>query len=83
MAPTHQGPHSDRREARIADEHHIADPPGEDVIDAIDHRGRRRYYLGPQPCRRTDARGSTSAWWMAPAWLIAIVLIAFPFPWCW
>ena len=83
MSYTQQGVHSDRREARIADVHHIAHPPGEDVIDAIDHRGRRRYYLAPQPCRRTDVGRSGSRWWMGLVWLIAIVLIAFPFPWWW
>jgi hypothetical protein len=61
----------------------VPPPPGEDAIDAIDHRGRRRYYLAPQPCRRTDAPRSTSAWWVAVVWLITIVLIAFPFPWWW
>jgi hypothetical protein len=83
MSHTHQSPHSHRREARIAEEHYIAYLHGADFVDAIDHRGRRRYYLGPQPCRRTDAGRSASAWWMALAVLIAIVPIAFPLPWWW
>jgi hypothetical protein len=83
MSQTHQSPHSDRTEAAIAKEHYIAYLRGGEFIDAIDQRGRRRYYLGAQPCRRTDAGRSASAWWMALAVLIAIVPIACPLPWWW
>jgi hypothetical protein len=83
MSHTHQSPHSDLTEARIAEDHYIAYLPGGEFIDAIDHRGRRRYYLAPQPCRRTDAGRSGSAWRMALAVLIAIVPVAFPLPWWW
>jgi hypothetical protein len=83
MSDTKQAAHAGPGDARISEKRHVAGPPGEDAIDAIDHRGRRRYYLAPQPCRRTDAPRSTSAWWVAVVWLITIVLIAFPFPWWW
>jgi len=44
-------------------------------------RGRRWYHLRPEPRRRADLMGFNSTWWMVLAWLILIVVIAFPFPW--
>ena len=44
--------------------------------------GRRWYHLRPEPRRRTDLMGFSSTLWMTVGWLIVIVVIFFPFPWC-
>jgi hypothetical protein len=81
MSDSHKGPQCPR-EARIAEDHHAVSPPGWHVLDPIDHRGRRRYYLGPQPCRPTDVSESASTRWMLLVCLV-ILLIALPLPWWW
>jgi hypothetical protein len=35
----------------------------------------------PKPRRRTDVWGFNSTWWMAPGWLLLIVLAISPWPW--
>ena len=82
MSDTQQAAPAGPGDARIIEPHHAAHPAGEDVLDAIDHRGRRRYYVAPQPCRDADA-GRSGSTWMVLVWLTAIVLIAFPLPWWW
>jgi hypothetical protein len=38
--------------------------------------GRRRYHLRPEPPRRTDFMGFSSAAWMALGWILLIVVVA-------
>jgi hypothetical protein len=83
MSHTQQVPQSDRQDARIAEEHHIASPRGEDRAEATDERRRRWYHLRPEPRRRTDLMGFNSTWWMAVVWVMAILVVAYPFPWWW
>ena len=83
MSHTQKGPHSDRREARIAEEHHIAGPHREDEAEATDDHRRRWYHLRPEPRRRSDLMGFNSTCWMALVWVIVILVVAYPFPWWW
>jgi hypothetical protein len=83
MSHTQKGPYSDRREARIAEEQHIAGPHGEDRAGSTDERRRRWYHLRPEPRRRTDVMGFNSAWWMAVVWVVVILVAVYPFPWWW
>jgi hypothetical protein len=83
MSHTQKGPYSDRREARITEEHHIAGPQREDEAEATDDHRRRWYHLRPEPRRRSDLMGFNSTWWMALVWVIVILVVAYPFPWWW
>ncbi len=49
---------------RLAEEHHIVGPHGEDEIEATDERGRRWYHLRPEPRRRADLIGFNYTWWL-------------------
>ena len=83
MSDTQEAAQGGHRDTRIAEEHHIAGPHGEDEIEATDDRRRRWHHLRPQPRRRSDFMGFNSAWWMALGWLVVILLLVFPFPWVW
>ena len=80
MSHTHAPALHDPRDARIAEQHHITDPHGQDKIEARSNRGRRWYHLRPQPRRRTDLMGVNSTWWMVLLWLVVIVLVVYPGP---
>jgi hypothetical protein len=83
---SHPHPAMKRRpgNARIVEDHRIADPHNKDVDGGTDNAGRRWYHLRPEPRRPTDLMGFNSTWWMALGWLILILLVVFPFPfWSW
>jgi hypothetical protein len=80
MSHTQEAAQGGPGDARDVAEHHIAGPHGEDEIKATDDRGRRWFHLRPQPRRRTDLIGFNSTWWKVAVWLIAIVLIVYPYP---
>jgi hypothetical protein len=83
MSHTRQVPRAQAADARITEDQDLADPDGEDEIDATADRGRRWYRLRPEPARRTDFMGFNSTWWMALGWLVLLIVVAFPFPWWW
>jgi hypothetical protein len=83
MAHTRESPQGGPDDAPIIDDHPIAGRHDEDQIDASDRGGRRWYDLRPKPRRRSDLMGFNSTWWMAVVWVIAILVLASPFPWWW
>lgn len=83
MSHMHEAANGDSGDARVIQEHHIADPDGEDGAERTDEHRRRWYHLLPEPRRRTDLLGFNSTWWMAVAWVILILVVASPFPWWW
>jgi hypothetical protein len=81
MSHTQEASQGAPGDARSIDKYQIADPHGEDEIQATDDRARRWYHLRPQPRRGTDLMGFNSTWWMAVAWLIVIVVLVEPWWW--
>jgi hypothetical protein len=81
MSNSHAAAQRDLGDARVAEQHHVTDPHGQDEIEAGEDRGRRWYHPRPQPRRRTDLVGINSTWWMALLWLIVIVVAVYPGPW--
>jgi hypothetical protein len=81
MFPARQVPDARAGEAPITDAHQLADPDGEDEINATDDSGRRWYHLRPKPRRRTDLWGFNSTWWMVLGWPLLIVFAVSPWPW--
>jgi hypothetical protein len=78
MAHAHTPIQTDRGDAQIDEDHHLAQNGG------TTGGGRRWYHFRPEPPRRTDLMGVNSIWWMALGWLILILLVVFPFPfWSW
>jgi hypothetical protein len=83
MSHTQEAAQAGPGDARISEQHEIAEPHGEDETEATDDRGRRWYHLRPKPRRRADLMGFNATLWMAVVWFVVIVVAVFPFPWWW
>lgn len=82
MSSARENASSDPGGAKIIEEHQIVGPDGEEEIEAVDDQGRRWYHLRPEPRRRTDFMGFNTTWWVV-LWIIAVVLLIFPFSFWW
>jgi hypothetical protein len=81
MSRTQRAPQDTPGDVRISEDHDLANPDGEDEIDATYDGGRRWYHLRPKPARRTDVGGFNSTWWMVLGWPLLIVFAVSPWPW--
>jgi hypothetical protein len=68
MTHTQQAAQDGRWDTRIVETHAIARSHGEDELETIDDRGRRRHHLRPQPRRRRRLRKSRKTFRRARPW---------------
>jgi hypothetical protein len=80
MPHTRQAPQAGPGESRIIGDRDLADPDGENQIDAIDAGGRRWYHLRPKPRRRTDFGPTRHGGWRWDGLLLILFALS-PWPW--